>query len=66
MNTHEVKAGMFVEYHMSLSEVIAVNRTTEVALIQRHSDHQKFVVNVVDLFEDRQLNSDSDMYYWGC
>ena len=65
MDTQDVKAGMFVEYQMNLSEVIGVDRKTKSAVIQRHSDNQKMTVDVADLFADRQLNSATEMYYWG-
>ena len=66
MNTLDVKMGMSVEYHMSLAEVITVDRKTETAVIQRCSDHQKMSVHLVDLSEGHPLDSEINMYYWGC
>ena len=51
---------------MSIISKITVLKKQIKIYFRLQNNHQKFVVNVVDLFEDRQLNSDSDMYYWGC
>jgi hypothetical protein len=51
---------------LSGAEVIAVDREMATAVIERRSDHHKLSVNLTELTEDHQLDSDINMYYWGC
>lgn len=66
MNTQDVKAGMSVEYHMSLAEVITVDQAKQTAMIRRRSDNQEMSVSVKELSQDHQFDTDVNMYYWGC
>lgn len=66
MNTQDLKIGMSVEYHRGLAEVVAIDSKAQTAVIQRRSDNHKLSVNVGELVEDHQLDSDINMHYWGC